>query len=51
MPTPPSLKQLRSYIEVQPTTEMTDTIIQIMMEVLNILGMAMKESRMSKNML
>ena len=30
---------------------MTDTIIQIMMEVLNILGMAMKESRMSKYML
>src|SRR6266576_889640 len=45
--TPTPLRQLRSYIEVQPTTEMMDIIILIMIEVLTILGVAMKESRMS----
>jgi hypothetical protein len=42
------------YTEVPLTTEMMDTIIQIMAEILSILGIATKEikqSRMSKNLL
>jgi hypothetical protein len=44
-------RRLEIYTEVPPTTEMMDTIIQIMVEVLSILGIAMKEikqGRMSK---
>jgi hypothetical protein len=44
-------RRLEIYIEVPPTSEMTDTIVQIMVEVLSILGIATKEikqGRMSK---
>ena len=44
-------RRLEIYTEVPPTTEMTYIIIQIMVEVLSILGIATKEikqSRMSK---
>ena len=36
-------RRLEIYTEVPPTIEMTDMIIQIMVEVLSILGMATKE--------
>ena len=36
-------RRLEVYTEVTPTTEMTDTIVQIMVEVLSIVGIAMKE--------
>ena len=36
-------RRLEVYTGVPPTTEMTDTIIKIMVEVLSILGLAMKE--------
>jgi hypothetical protein len=36
-------RRLEVYIEVTPTAEMMDTIIKIMVEVLSILGIAMKE--------
>jgi hypothetical protein len=36
-------RRLEVYTEVTPTTEMMDTIIKIMVEVLSILGIAMKE--------
>ena len=36
-------RRLEVYTEVPPTTEMMDTIIKIMVEVLSILGIAMKE--------
>jgi hypothetical protein len=36
-------RRLEVYTEVTPTTEMMDTIINIMAEVLSILGIAMKE--------
>lgn len=45
------LRRLAIYIEVPPTSEMTDIIVQIMVEILSILGIAMKEikrGRMSK---
>ncbi len=35
--------RLETYIEVQPTTEMRDLIIKIMVEVLSILAIATKE--------
>jgi hypothetical protein len=35
--------RLETYIEVQPTTEMRDIIIKIMVEVLSILAIATKE--------
>jgi hypothetical protein len=35
--------RLETYIEVQPTTEMRDVIIKIMVEVLSILAIATKE--------
>jgi len=44
-------RRLEVYAEVQPTTEMMDMIVQIMVEVLSILGIAtkgMKQGRMSK---
>jgi len=47
-------RRLEIYTEVQPTTEMIDIIIQIMVEVLSILGIAtkgMKQGRMSKYLL
>ena len=39
------LQRLEIYTEVPATTEMMDTIIQIMVEVLSILGIATKEIR------
>jgi hypothetical protein len=47
-------RRLETYIEVRPTPEMMDIIIQIMVEVLSILGIATKEiqqGRMSKCLL
>jgi hypothetical protein len=47
-------RRLEVYTEVQPTTEMMDIIIQIMVEVLSILGIATKEikqGRISKHLL
>jgi hypothetical protein len=35
--------RLEIYTEVRPTTEMVNTIVQIMVEVLSILGIATKE--------
>jgi hypothetical protein len=36
-------RRLEVHTEVPPTTEMTDTIVQIMVEVLSILAIAIKE--------
>jgi hypothetical protein len=36
-------KRLEAYIEVRPTTAMTDIIVKIMVEVLSILGIVTKE--------
>jgi ABC-type antimicrobial peptide transport system permease subunit len=36
------------YTQVRPTTEMMDTIIQIMVEVLTILGIATKEIKQGR---
>ena len=47
-------RRLEIYTEVPPTTEMMDMIIQIMVEVLSILGIATKEfkqGRLSKYLL
>ena len=47
-------RRLEIYTEVPPTTEMMDIIIQIMVEVLSILGIATKEfkqGRLSKYLL
>jgi hypothetical protein len=47
-------RRLQIYTEVPSTTEMMDIIIQIMVEVLCILGIAtkeMKQGRMSKHLL
>ena len=47
-------RRLEIYTEVRPTKEMMNIIIQIMVEVLSILGIATKEikqSRMSEYML
>jgi hypothetical protein len=44
-------RRLEIYTQVRPTTEMIDTIIQIMVEVLTILGIVtkeMKQGRISK---
>ena len=41
-------RRLEIYAEVPPTTEMMDTIIQIMVEVLSILGIAMKEIKQGR---
>ena len=38
-------RRLEVYAEVPPTTEMMDTIILIMVEVLSILGVTTKEIR------
>lgn len=43
--------RLEIYIEVPPTSEMTDIVVRILAEVIFILGIAMKEikqGRMSK---
>ena len=41
-------KRLELYIEVTPTSAMTDIIIEIMVEVLTILGIATKEIRQGR---
>ena len=44
-------RRLEIYTQVRPTTEMMDQVVQIMVEVLTILGIAtkeMKQSRISK---
>jgi hypothetical protein len=41
-------RRLEIYTEVPPTTEMMDMIIQIMVEVLSILGIAMKEIKQGR---
>ena len=41
-------KRLEVYTEVPPTTEMIDTIIQIMVEILSILGIAMKKIKQGR---
>ena len=41
-------KRLEVYTEVPPTTEMMDTIIQIMVEILSILGIAMKKIKQGR---
>ena len=37
------LRRLEIYTQVPPTTEMMDTIVRIMVEVLSVLGIATKE--------
>jgi hypothetical protein len=41
-------RRLEIYTEVPPTTEMMDTIILIMVEVLSILGIATKEIKQGR---
>ena len=41
-------KRLETYTEVQPSTAMTDIIVKIMVEVLNILGIATKEIKQGR---
>jgi hypothetical protein len=41
-------RRLEVYTEVRPTTEMMDTIIRIMVEVLSILGIATKEIKQGR---
>ena len=41
-------KRLESYTEVPPTNAMTDIIVKIMVEVLNIFGIATKEMKQSR---
>ena len=41
-------RRLEVYIQVLPTTEMMDIIIQIMVEVLSILGIATKEIKQGR---
>jgi hypothetical protein len=41
-------QRIEIYTQVRPTTEMMDTIIQIMVEVLTILGIATKEMKQSR---
>ena len=41
-------RRLEMYAEVPPTTEMMDTIVLIMVEVLSILGVATKEIRQGR---
>ena len=41
-------RRLEIYIELPPTTEMVDMIVQIMVEVLSILGIATKEIKKSR---
>ena len=47
-------RRLEIYIEVPPAMEIMDIIVQIMVEVLSVLGIATKEikqGRMSKHLL
>jgi hypothetical protein len=41
-------RRLEVYTNVPPTTEMMEMIVQIMVEVLSILGIAMKEIKQSR---
>ena len=41
-------RRLEVYTEVQPTAEMMDTIIRIMVEVFSILGIATKEIKQGR---
>ena len=41
-------KRLETYTEVQPSAAMTDVIVKIMAEVLNILGIATKEIKQGR---
>ena len=41
-------RRLENHTEVPPTTEMIDIIIQIMVEVLSIVGIAKKEIKQSR---
>jgi hypothetical protein len=41
-------KRLESYTEVPPTNAMTDVIVKIMVEVLNIFAIATKEVKQSR---
>ena len=41
-------RRLEAYTQVPPTTEMTDMIIQIMVEVICILGIATKEIKQGR---
>jgi hypothetical protein len=41
-------RRLEIYTEVPATTEMMDMIVQILVEVLSILGLAMKEIKQGK---
>ena len=41
-------RRLEIYTEVPPTMEMMDTIVQVMVEVLSILGITMKEIRQGR---
>ncbi len=41
-------RRLETYTQVPPTTEMMDTITQIMVEVLSILGVATKEIKQGR---
>ena len=48
------LRRLEVYIEVPSTTEMMDMMVQIMVEIFSILGIAtkeMKQGQMSKRLL
>ena len=42
-------RRLEAYTQVPPTTEMMDIIIQIMVEVLSILGIATEEIKQSRD--
>jgi len=41
-------KRLETYTEVRPSAGMTDIIVKIMVEVLNILGIATKEIKQGR---
>ena len=41
-------RRLEVYIELRPTTEMMDIIIQIMVEVISILGITTKEIKQGR---
>jgi hypothetical protein len=41
-------RRLETYTQVPPTTEMMDMIIQIIVEVLSILGIATKEIKQGR---
>ena len=41
-------RRLETYTQVPPSTDMMDMLIQIMVEVLSILGIAMKEMKQGR---